>query len=178
MQKENIIQRAFSLGLEYEKEITGCCQCTIAAIQDALHVRNDAVFKAGSGLTAGGGLSCEGSCGGYTGGVMVMSSIFGRQREIWDDDREEKDCAHNMAKALVDKFNREYGSNICKAIHDKIFGRTFDLRDAREREAFEKLGAHVDKCTTVVGTAAAWATELILEELSNRGMDLKMFRMH
>jgi C_GCAxxG_C_C family probable redox protein len=178
VQKEKIIQRAFFLGLEYEKEITGCCQCTIAAIQDALHVRNDAVFKAGSGLTAGGGVSCEGSCGGYIGGVMVMSSIFGRQRETWADDREEKDCAHNMAKALIDKFNREYGSNVCKAIHDKIFGRTFDLRDAREREVFEKSGGHVDKCTTVVGKAAAWATDLILEEMSNRGINMQMLCMH
>jgi len=31
----------------------------------------------------------------------------------------------------------------------------------------------VDKCTSVVGRAAAWATELILEELCNRGMSLK-----
>lgn len=178
VQKENIIEHAFSLGLEYEKKITGCCQCTIAAIQDALEVRNDAVFKAGSGLTAGGGLSCDGSCGGYTGGIMVMSSIFGRQREKWDDDIEEKDCAHNMAKALMEKFNREYGSTICKGIHGKIFGRTFDLWDAQEKQAFEKAGAHVDKCTTVVGTAAAWATELILEELSKRGMDPKTLRMH
>lgn len=177
-QKEDIIQRAFSLGLEYEREITGCCQCTIAAIQDVLNVRNDVVFKAGSGLTGGGGISCEGSCGGYTGGVLVMSSIFGREREKWDDDKEEKDCAHNMAKALMDRFISEYGSNVCKAIHDKIFGRTFDLRDQLEREAFEKSGAHIDKCTTVVGKAAAWTTELILEELSNRGMDLKRLCNH
>ena len=171
-QKENIIERAFSLGVEYEKAVTGCCQCTIAAIQDALDIKDNAVFKAGSGLTAGGGVSCEGSCGGYTGGVMVMSSVFGRQREKWDDDKEEKDCAHDMARALLDKFNLEYGSHICKSIHAKIFGRAFDLKDARDREAFEHSGAHVDKCTTVVGKAAAWATELILEEVSRRGMDL------
>ena len=64
---KEIIQRSFSLGVEYERTIRGCCQCTIAAIQDALGIRNDAVFKAGSGLTAGGGVSCEGSCGGFTG---------------------------------------------------------------------------------------------------------------
>jgi C_GCAxxG_C_C family probable redox protein len=171
--KAKIIQRALSLGFEYEKTITGCCQCTIAAIQDALNIRDDAVFKAGSGLTAGGGLSCEGSCGGFTGGVMVMSSLFGRRREKWNDDKEEKDCAHRMARALLDKFHREYGCNICRTIHRNIFGRDFDLMDAPGREAFEKLGAHVDKCTSVVGKAAAWATELILEELSNRSMSLK-----
>jgi C_GCAxxG_C_C family probable redox protein len=171
-EKANIIRRALSLGFEYEKTITGCCQCTIAAIQDALSIRDDAVFKAGSGLTAGGGLSCEGSCGGYTGGVMVMGSVFGRRREKWDEDKNEKSCAHNMAGLLLDKFNREYGSNICKNIHRRLYGRDFDLRDAADREVFEKSGAHVDKCTSVVGKAAAWATELIVEELSNRGMSL------
>jgi C_GCAxxG_C_C family probable redox protein len=171
--KAEIIQRALSLGFEYEKTITGCCQCTIAAIQDALNIKDDAVFKAGSGLTAGGGVSCEGSCGGFTGGVMVMSSVFGRRREKWNDDKDEKDCAHHMARALLDKFNQEYGGNMCKTIHRSIFGRDFDLRDPSDREAFEKLGAHVDKCTSVVGKAAAWATELILEELSDRGMSLK-----
>jgi C_GCAxxG_C_C family probable redox protein len=168
----NIIQCALSLGFEYEKTVTGCCQCTIAAIQDALGIRNNAVFKAGSGLTAGGGLSCEGSCGGYTGGVMVMSSVFGRRREKWKEDKHEKDCAPRMARVLLDKFNREYGSNICKSIHGRLFGRDFNLGDASDREVFERSGAHVDKCTSVVGKAAAWATELIMEELSNRGLSL------
>jgi C_GCAxxG_C_C family probable redox protein len=171
--KAEIIERAFSLGFEYEKTVTGCCQCTIAAIQDALGIRDDGVFKAGSGLTAGGGVSCEGSCGGFTGGVMVMSSVFGRRRDQWDRDKVEKDCAHRMARALLDKFNQEYGGNMCKAIHRSLFGREFNLRDSSDREAFEKLGAHADKCTSVVGKAAAWATELILEELCSRGMSLK-----
>jgi len=174
--KVAIIQRAFSLGFQYEKTITGCCQCTIAAIQDAMGVRNDVVYKAGSGLTAGGGISCEGSCGGYTGGVMVMSSLFGRRREKWDEDKDAKDCAHNMARSLLNRFNHEYGSNICSAIHGKIFGRRFDLKDAQDRKEFEKLGAHVEKCTSVVGKAAAWATELILEELSNRGLSVEDLR--
>jgi C_GCAxxG_C_C family probable redox protein len=165
-----IIERARTLGFEYEKTITGCCQCTIAAIQDSLGIRNDAVFKAGSGLTAGGGLSCEGSCGGFTGGVMVMSSVFGRCRQKWDNDRKEKDCAHQMAGALLNRFKQEYGSHICRKIHQRLFGRDFDLKVAVQRVDFEKLGAHVDKCTSVVGDAAAWAVELILEELSNRGL--------
>jgi C_GCAxxG_C_C family probable redox protein len=172
-QNAKIIERALSLGFEYEKTITGCCQCTIAAIQDALSIRDDSVFKAGSGLTAGGGVSCEGSCGGYTGGVMVMSSVFGRRRDRWDGDKAEKDCAHRMARTLLDKFNQEYGGNICKAIHRRIFGRDFDLRDSSDRKAFEELGAHAGKCTSVVGKAAAWATELILEELCARDLSLK-----
>lgn len=172
MDEEDILDRAYSLGIEYEKKIRGCCQCTIAAIQDALNIENEDVFKAGSGLSAGGGVTCEGSCGGYVGGVMVMSSIFGRRRHRWEDDREEKDCAHHMARSLMERFNREYGSHICGDIHERIFGRQFNLRDTADRELFEKSGAHVDKCTRVVGRAAAWAAGLILKEMANRGMAL------
>lgn len=170
--KAEIIERALSLGFEYEKNVTGCCQCTIAAIQDALSIRDDSVFKAGSGLTAGGGVSCEGSCGGFIGGIMVMSSVFGRRRDRWESDRGEKDCAHRMARALLNRFNQEYGSNLCKTIHRRIFGREFDLTDSSDRKVFEELGAHTDQCTLVVGKAAAWATELILEELFSRGLSL------
>lgn len=175
-EKQDIIRRAFELGFNYEKTFRGCCQCTIAAIQDALEIKNHAVFQAGSGLTAGGGISCEGSCGGYVGGVMVMSSIFGRRRENWRDDGAEKECAHNMAWALLQRFNLEYGSSICKTIHASVFGRTFDLKDSQDRQAFEDLGAHADKCTSVVAKAASWAVELILEEISSRNMPLSDVR--
>jgi len=175
-EKAEIVRRAFSLGFEYEKTIRGCCQCTVAAIQDALEIQNDEVFRAGSGLTAGGGISCEGSCGGYTGGVMVMSSLFGRRREKWDNDQHNKDCAHIMAKTLLDKFNQKYGSNICRMIHRRIMGREFNLKDPNEREMFETSGAHVDKCTSVVGTAAGWGAELILEELAKRKISLDDIR--
>lgn len=174
--KENLIRRAYFLGVDYEKRIRGCCQCTIAAIQDALDIPNDAVFKAGSGLTAGGGLSCLGACGGYSGGVMVMSSLFGRRRDKWDHDKEEKDCAYRMAKSLLDRFQHEYGSHICRAIHGALFGREFDLLNAADREAFEKQGAHTDKCPSVVGNAAAWAAELILEETARRRLSLNDLR--
>ncbi len=85
-----------------------------------------------------------------------MGSIFGRRRKKWDDDKDGWACAHRMAKALVDKFHHEYGSNICRSIHSSIFGRTFDLKHAQDRETFEKLGARADKCTSVIGKAAAW----------------------
>jgi len=52
------------------------------------------------------------------------------------------------------------------------YGRDFDLMNTLDKEVFEKLGDHVDTCPSIVGKAAAWATELVLEEISNRGMSL------
>jgi len=172
---DELVKRAHELGFAYEKEYRGCSQCTIAAVQDTLDVRNDYIFKAGSGLATGGGLLRVGLCGGYSGGVMMMSSFFGRSRDSIDNDRENKYCSFHMAVALHDLFKDNYGSVICREIHERIFGRSFDLWDDEEREAFEEAGAHRDKCTRVVADASMWTTKLILEEIQKRGLTLDDF---
>ncbi|RLB29772.1 MAG: hypothetical protein DRG87_06445, partial [Deltaproteobacteria bacterium] len=70
--QQELLDRAYQLGFEYEKTYRGCSQCAIAAIQDTLDIRDDSVFKAGTGLAGGGGLTGIGVCGGYVGGVMVV----------------------------------------------------------------------------------------------------------
>ena len=46
MNKASLVKKAYSLGFAYEKKYRGCSQCTLAAIQDTLGIRNDFVFKA------------------------------------------------------------------------------------------------------------------------------------
>jgi C_GCAxxG_C_C family probable redox protein len=176
MKRDDLLGKAFELGFSYEKKYRGCSQCSIAAIQDSLGLRNDYIFKAGSGLAAGGGLLRAGLCGAYSGGVMMMSSFFGRSREKINDDREEKYCSFRMAAALHDLYIEKYGSVLCSEIHENIFGRSFDLWDEKERHAFEEAGAHRDKCTTVVADASKWAVQLILDELEKRELTIGDFR--
>ena len=175
LNKEEHIRKAYKLGFDYEKEYRGCSQCAIAAVQDALGVRNDFVFKAGSGLATGIGLLRDGVCGGYSGGVMVMSTFFGKIRQKFDGDRDEKYCSFNMAVNLHEKFIKKYGTVICEKIHYKIFGETYDLWIPEEKEAFENSGAHKDKCTSVVANAAAWTVEIILDEIKKRGLNLNHY---
>ena len=144
-EKNKLMELAYSLGYEYEKNYRGCAQCTVAAVQDALDIKSDILFKAASGLATGGGLLCDGVCGGYSGGIMIMSSFFGRKRENIDDDHDEKYCSFRMATYLHKKFINKYGSVICKDIHNKIFGRTYDLWNPEEKEAFkEKLITQIE----------------------------------
>jgi C_GCAxxG_C_C family probable redox protein len=163
-----IVEKARRAGFEYEKQYGNCCQCTIAALQDALGARDDSVFQAGSGMAGGVGIHCDGVCGGYSGGVMQLSRMFGRTRERIAEG-EEMALTNELASRLHAKFIAEYGTVICREIHQKIFGRTFNLRDAEDSKAIEAAGSHVDKCTTVVGNAAAWAAEIALEQLARRG---------
>jgi C_GCAxxG_C_C family probable redox protein len=180
MDKKEMMQKAYDLGFKYEQEYRGCAQCAVAAIQDTLGLKNDWVYKASSGLAGGAGECIDGICGGYSGGVMVMSTLFGRTRkeEATTFGRKEKYDSFYMAAKLHDKYVEKYGSVICADIHKKIFGRPFHLRNDDDKQAFRDAGAHEldDKCCAVVGDGARWAVELILDEIERRGMSLEDFR--
>ncbi len=160
----NSAEKAYQLGNKYEQIYTGCSQCVIAALQDTFDIRNDAVFKAATGLAAGGGASIDGSCGAYSGGIMVLSYLMGREREDFADSDEILLRNFELIRKLRDEFIQEYGSVICCDIQTKIFGRSYYLADMDEFEMFEKAGGHdALHCPEVVGKAARWAATLINE---------------
>ncbi len=178
--EKEMIEKAYKHGFEGERNYRGCAQCAIGAIQDALGIKNDFVYKAASGLAGGAGECTDGICGGYSGGIMMMSTFFGRTRdeEATTKGREDKYVSFGMAAELHDIFVKKYGTVICKEIHKKIFGRPFNLRDDGEKQLFRDAGAHEDddKCCAVVGNGAKWATEIILREIEKRGLKLEDFK--
>jgi len=161
-----LTEKAYSLGVEYEKQYGGCAQCTIAALQDVLELRNqgsDAVFKAATSLDGGVGCEGDGHCGAYSGSVMMFGYVIGRERDNFADPESLRKQTNTMAQALHERFIERYGTVICHGIHRKIFGRPYYLKDPAEKEKFREAGAHVDKCTAVVGLAAKWAVEILFE---------------
>lgn len=178
-QRDALIQKAYDLGFRYEREHRGCAQCAIKGIQDALGIVNDYVYKAGSGLAGGSGECVDGVCGGYSGGSMMMSLFFGRTLDeaATKKGRADKYESFYMTAALHDKYIHKYGSVVCNDIQKKMFGRSFDLHDDAEKQAFRDAGAHHDddKCCMAVGDGARWAAELILEEIEKRGLTLDSF---
>lgn len=163
-QKEELMEKAYRLGFEFEKTYYGCSQCIIGAVQDTLGIRDDGVFRAAAGLAAGGGLTGMGDCGAYAGGVMVLSQLCGRERSKFDDPEGTRYRALDLAKKLLDEFVRDYGTIICREIQMVKFGRPFYLRDGEERKKFDEQGGHSEKCPDVVGKAASKVVRIILEE--------------
>ena len=180
MTKEEMMKMAYEKGFTYERVYRGCAQCAIAAIQDAIGIRNDCVYKAGSGLAGGGGECTDGNCGGYTGGAMMISLLFGRTRkeEGSKKGRSDKYVTFRLTAALHDKFVEKYGGVLCNMVQKKVFGRSFNLRDDEEKEQFRAAGAHEDddKCCAAVGDGAKWAVEIILDELEKDGLTLEDFQ--
>jgi len=174
MDKKLIAKKAYELGFNYEKINKNCAQCTFAAVLEALGIDYDTnTFKAATGLGGGGGLTGNGSCGGFSGGAMAIGYLFGRGLEGFKElNAKPEDCfpAISLVKKLHDTFIEFYGSVLCRDIQEKIFGKSFQMikREGDKVvitiDEFEKAGAHGDKgCPTVVGKAAEWTVELILE---------------
>jgi len=161
--KEELMQKAYELGFDYEKEYMGCCQCAIAAIQETMGMENDAVFKAGTGLAGGVGGTGAGPCGALTGGIMVIGSRIGRDRKNFKDPERIRWQTYELAKRLHERFVEEYGSGNCRDIQKRIMGRSFNLWDPSDMQAFEKAGGHSDKCPSVVGNAARWTVDILSE---------------
>jgi C_GCAxxG_C_C family probable redox protein len=161
----NVAEKAYQLGQEYEQAYRGCSQSTVAAIQDAFSIRNDDVFKAATGLTAGGGMCIDGSCGAYAGATMVLSSLLGRERDDFADLAGVLFKNFELIQKLRENFIREYGSVLCHNIQTKMFGRPYYLADMDDLNRFEEAGGHDPlHCPEVVGKAARWAAELIIAE--------------
>jgi C_GCAxxG_C_C family probable redox protein len=159
-----VAEKAYQLGKEYEKTYRGCSQCVIAALQDALDIRNDDIFKSATGLAGGTGLACDSGCGAYIGAVLVLSSLVGRERNNFSDPEGIRFKTHELVRKFRKKFIQEYGSVICRDIQNKILGRYYYLPDPQEFEKFHNAGAHDVHCPEVVGKAAKWMTEIMLEE--------------
>jgi mannitol-1-phosphate 5-dehydrogenase len=159
-----VLKRAYHLGFEKEKVFHGCAQCTLAALFELTGNEQPLLFQAASGLAGGIGLCGDGSCGGYTGGIVYMGSYAGRQLEHIDGDKEAQYKSFEMAQKLQNRYRETYGSVTCQDIHEEIFGRAYILKTKPVRVEFEAAGAHTDKCTTVIACATMWIADLLMEE--------------
>jgi C_GCAxxG_C_C family probable redox protein len=160
-------EKAYELGKEYEMTYTGCSQCALAALQDALGIKNEDIFKAATALAGGGCGTLDGSCGAYVGSLMFLGSLIGRERDKFDDIESiiPDSRTYTLARKFRDKYIQEYGSVVCRNIQTKVLGRPYYIVDPDEHKKFEDIGGHGEKgCPEVVGKAARWMAELILEE--------------
>lgn len=159
---EKTVEEAYRLAKEYEQACTGCAQSVVAGLLDALGIESEEVFKAASGLADGIGLSGDGSCGALTGGAMVISLVYGRERKDHRDMFKPMK-SYLMCKELLADFVERYGSCRCYDIQEKIMGRTYNLLDPEDFKAAGESGM-MEHCSEVVGKGARKAAELILRE--------------
>ena len=163
---EKIGNKAYRLAKEYEQKYTGCCQTTIAGIFDALNIENDDLFRAGSGLADGLGLTRNGTCGTLIGGSMVISYLFGRRHDDFIDMMKPMK-SYLLCKKLHDSFLKIYNTIRCQDIQKSLMGQSFNLLEKKEFEQAMSFGMF-GYCSEIAGNVAKLTCLIILEERRNR----------
>ena len=158
---QHLLDQTYQSAYGYEQTFGCCPQCVLAAIQDVLGTGSDDLFKAAHGLAGGGGLTQTGTCGALVGALLAIGAAHGRDRADFAGGPQMQSYA--LAKKMFDAFVEEFGSPICAEIQTREMGRSFDLWDQKDFEAFLAAGGHQDKCPNVAGTAARMAAEVLLE---------------
>lgn len=177
LSKEELLKEAERRGFEYERDYRNCSQCTLLIVQELFGLENEDALKAATGFS--GGIGRLGSvCGGFSGAVMALGLLFGRDLDTMKHPNPEIRLKrlesmemigiHRLVKKLSEKYIETYGSIICDDIEKKVIGRSFNKWDPEERKEKDRLGGHLDKCPSVVSNAARWVVELILEEQEKR----------
>lgn len=147
----------------YEKAVTyeldyGCCpQCVLSAVQEAVGLVDDQTIKASHGLSGGGGLMGEGTCGALAGGLIALSAKRGRDRDKLHRGRAINNF--NKGRELVDKFRQEFKGVTCEALQKNFTGKTYDMWNAEEYAQFNKERGM--KCAHASGTVARWVIEML-----------------
>ena len=160
--KQEAMEKAYRTAFDYEREYGGCSQCVVAAVSETAGPISDEVVKASHALAGGGALTCRGTCGALAAGMLALSASHGRDRENFGNGRFIN--SYVLAKKLQERFVEEFGSTACPDVQTRIMGRSFDLWDPQDYKAFEAAGGHADKCPDVVGKAAMWTVEVLLDE--------------
>jgi C_GCAxxG_C_C family probable redox protein len=171
LSQRQLLEKAGELGAAFERHSGSCSQCTVAALREILGFEDIVVKVATSSCGGQAGFSV-GACGGVIGGTIVLDYYFGRAAgmisatQAMPQGLVQLSRAMEAAGALCEKFIREYGSILCPQIQTKLFGRSFNLHDPADWEAFEKAGGHTDstKCINVVRNAARWTLETLIEK--------------
>jgi C_GCAxxG_C_C family probable redox protein len=163
--KEEAIELASKIGFKSEASKTNCAQATFHAITSVLGVKNPIVFKSLYPLAGGGASSTRGSCGVFSGALVAFGFFLGRTYEQWDEGKVGSRSAV-LAKEFYERFKGHFGTVVCRDVHKKLFNRTFDFSSKADIEEFERLGAHTEKCPTVVGLGSAWAVDVLWEYIS------------
>lgn len=157
---------------EYDRH-SGCSQAVLLSLQEAFDIGNVDSFKAAT--VFGGGVSYQGeTCGALIGALMALGMVIGRER--MEDTPTYRaamahatDLCHRFRQGLHQQlgFDEPLTNHQCREIQRRIYGRSFDMTDDEDYQAFLDAGGHGDQgCLRVCGVAARVAAEKLSELLN------------
>ncbi len=127
-----------------------CSQAVLAAFAGRHGLDRDTALRIACAY-GGGGAQTGGACGAVSGALMAIGLAHGSTRV---DDEAAREKTWDAARALLDRFRREHGSDRCR----DLLG--VDIGTPEGREAAAKAGLFRTHCPVFVRSAARIASSL------------------
>jgi len=146
----------------YDCEFTyhGCSQCVLLALQEAFDLKDEAVFKASSGL--GGGVGrMQSVCGALLGGALVLGMKYGRSGNELEN-TEVLFRSFKPVEKLYRRFEKEFGTVMCRQIREQWLGEYLDTKILEQYEKSVAMGIY-KRCSEIASKTARMTGELLLE---------------
>ena len=102
------------IALEKFNQGYNCAQSVIYAYSEKLNLPKDLILKVSNGFGGGMGRTQE-VCGAISGGIMVLSLLYGRGE---NDDKTKQDYNYTKVRELISKFQNKFDSVHCKTLLD------------------------------------------------------------
>ena len=134
------------------KEGYNCTQSVVFSYADKLNISNDFALKLANGFGAGMGRKQE-VCGAVSGGILVLSMIYGRGE---NEDKEKQEVIYSKVRELIDRFKKKHNTINCKLLLEGC-----ELLTSEGQEIFKSKNM-IEKCYEFVNSI-----EIILEEIIN-----------
>ena len=128
-----------------------CAQSVLGVFCSDLGLDRETAMKLASGFGAGMGKRQE-VCGAVSGAVMAVGMKHGQARE---DDKAAKEAAYRLSRELMDRFQAEFGSCLCRELLPGL-----DLATEAGHERYKAEGWSEKICRPCVRFAVG-----ILEEI-------------
>ncbi len=165
--KEEILVQIEKRAYELHDRYHGCGQPGLLAIMEAFGLKDEAVFKSASGLSAGiGGM--RSACGVLLGGTLALGLKYGREISDLDKSLEEALAKEKASIEPVGRlykwFEREFGSVLCRDIRKSLIGVDLDSRIPWEKQMVDELGLHKRCCELSRKTARRVAELMMADE--------------
>ena len=162
-EKKAIVDKVVETAVATQIRDDVCSRSTMYGLQTQFDFIPDSFVKATASLCGGTG-SGSGSCGAYCAGLLALGLKFNStiEEELQDEEAFGKTAATFTESR--ERFVKEMGTIMCPKIHEKLFGKAYDLTDPKDSEEFLNLPGHVEKCGETVAVAARIAAEMLLEK--------------
>ena len=160
---KEILDRVEKRSHELMDKYHGCAQCSLLAIQEVCHLKDDLMAKAAIGLSGGVG-SMRSVCGALTGSALALGIKYGRDvsdlKEPAEKAIEIEQAAMEPVAKLAKWFEREFESIICRDIRKSFMGTELGNEIPWQKQWTEELGMR-RHCGNIVAKTARRAAAML-----------------